>query len=234
MKTFISQMGDGLVSLFYPRLCLACQANQPVKSQILCVRCSFKLPQTKFHLHEENAFTERFWGRFSLEAGASLYRYTKGGHVQSLIHHLKYKGRQEVGIKTGEFYGRQLKESPFFQEIDLIVPIPLHPKKKHERGFNQSDLIAMGLSRGMEVPWSNKVLAREIFTETQTQKSRLERLENVAEAFVVTNPGALKRKHILLVDDVITTGATLEICALKILEIEGTKVSMVTLAFADA
>ena len=234
MKTFISQMGDGLLSLFYPKLCLACQANQPVKSHILCVRCSFKLPQTKFHLHEENAFTERFWGRFPLEAGASLYRYTKGGHVQNLIHHLKYKGRQEVGIKIGEHYGHQLRESDHFKEIDLIVPIPLHPKKKHQRGFNQSDLIAIGLSRSMDIPWSNKVLAREIFTETQTQKSRLERLENVAEAFSVKTPDTLKGKHILLVDDVITTGATLEICALKIFEIEGTKVSMVTLAFADA
>jgi competence protein ComFC len=233
MKTKISQMGDDFMSLFYPRLCLACQSNAPVKSNILCVRCSYKLPQTRFHLLEENAFTERFWGRLPLEAGASLYRFTKGGSVQNLIHQLKYKGRKEVGLKTGQFYGQQLKQSPLFQKIDLILPVPLHPKKKHQRGYNQSDMIARGLSGSMHVPWSDKILIRASFTETQTRKSRMERLENVSQAFDLCHVSSIKGKHLLLVDDVITTGATLETCALKILEIPGTKVSMVTLAFAD-
>ncbi|KAA3625342.1 MAG: ComF family protein [Bacteroidetes bacterium] len=226
-------MGDELLSLFYPNLCLACQSNAPINNQVLCLRCSFKLPQTQFHLHKENAFTERFWGRLSLEAGASLYRFTKGGHVQNLIHHLKYRGRREVGIKCGEYFGHQLKKSPLFSGIDLIIPVPLHPKKKHQRGYNQSDMIAKGLSKSMSVPWAADILIRKTFTETQTQKSRMERLENVAQAFCVTDPDRIKGKHILLVDDVITTGATLEICALKILEVPNTKVSMVTLAFAD-
>lgn len=233
MKTFISHLGDELLSLFYPKLCLACQSNAPVNNQILCVHCSFKLPQTQFHLHKENAFTERFWGRLTLETGASLYRFTKGGHVQNLIHHLKYKGRREAGIKSGEYYGRQLKQSPHFSGIDLILPVPLHPKKKHQRGYNQSDMIARGLSKSMAIPWAADILIRKTFSETQTQKSRMERLENVAQAFTITDPSKIEGKHILIVDDVITTGATLEICALKILEVLDTKVSMVTLAFAD-
>ena len=233
MNTIISQISDDFLSLFYPDLCLACQKNAPVKSQLLCVRCSFKLPQTRFHLHVENAFTDRFWGRFPLQAGASLYRFTKGGGVQNLIHQLKYKGRKEVGFKTGRFYGQQLKESLFFRELDMIVPVPLHPRKQHQRGYNQSDMIAQGLAQGMQIPWSDNVLLRKSFTETQTRKSRLERLENVSKAFATRNPSAIKGKHLLLVDDVITTGATLETCALKILEVPDTRVSMVTLAFAD-
>ncbi len=233
MNFRISRIGNEFLSLFYPDLCLACQKSPPVKSQILCVHCTYKLPQTRFHLHEENAFTERFWGRLPLQAGASLYRFTKGGGVQNLIHQLKYKGRKEVGLKTGRVYGQQLKTSPFFRTIDMIVPVPLHPRKQHQRGYNQSDLIARGIAEGMQIPWSDQVLVRNTFTETQTRKSRLERLENVSQAFALRNPSAIKGKHLLLVDDVITTGATLETCALKMLEIPDTRVSMVTLAFAD-
>ena len=234
MKTIISQLAEGVLSLFYPHLCLACQSNPPTVSEMLCVECQYKLPQTRFHHHKENAFTERFWGRLPLEAGASLYRFTKGGHVQQLVHQLKYKGRKEVGIKAGRFYGLELKASPHFKKIDLILPVPLHPKKKHQRGYNQSSMIAKGLSEGMGIPWSENGLIRKAFTDTQTKKSRMERLENVGEAFEVKEVSLLKGKHILLVDDVITTGATLETCCLKILEVPGTKVSMVTLAFAEA
>jgi ComF family protein len=234
MKNLISKYAQGILSLFYPDLCLACQSNMPVKEDILCVKCQLKLPKTKFHLQKENAFTERFWGRLPLHAAASLYRFTKGGHVQHLIHQLKYKGKKDVGLKLGQHYGEQLKTTPLFQDIDLIIPVPLHPKKKHKRGYNQSSLIARGLSEAMEIPWADKGLVRTAFTDTQTQKSRIERLENVQSAFAVPEASMLHGKHILLVDDVITTGATLEICALKILALSNTKVSMVTLAFADA
>lgn len=233
MKNKYLDFLHGFLNLFYPDLCLACQEKPPVKSDILCIQCQYKLPQTKFHLQKENAFTDRFWGRLPLEAGASLYRFTKGGYVQNLIHQLKYNRKREVGIQSGRYYGRQLRKSLFFDNIDLIIPIPLHPKKKHKRGYNQSSLIARGLSEGMNIPWSDNILERKTFTATQTRKSRTERLDNVATAFTLRNPDLIKGKHILLVDDVITTGATLETCGLKILAVPDTKLSLVTLAFAD-
>ncbi len=200
--------------------------------EILCVRCQQQLPKTNFHLHQENEFTHRFWGRLDLFAGASLFRFTKKGKVQHLIHELKYKGKTNVGVELGIYYGHQLLESPLFRDIDCIVPVPLHPRKLHKRGFNQSDLFAKGLSQSMGIPHYPDGLKRRVYTETQTKKSRAERLANVLDAFEVYKPGRMQGKHILLVDDVITTGATLEACGVKLLEIPGVKLSMATIVFA--
>ena len=224
---------DGLISLFFPNLCLACGSREIYTGAVLCIKCQHKLPQTQFHFQKDNAFTQRFWGRLPLFSGAALFRFTKGGHVQHLIHQLKYKGKKEVGIKVGEFYGRLLMKSPLFSAIDLIIPVPLHSKKKHIRGYNQSSMIAKGLSKSMEKPWLDKGLLRIEFSDTQTRKSRMDRLDNVSRAFVVGDSKRLKGKHILLVDDVITTGATLESCGLKILEVPNTRLSMLTLAIAN-
>lgn len=228
-----NSFGDSLLSLFYPNLCLACEAKEVPKNEVLCIQCQYKLPQTEYHLQKENPFTQRFWGRLPLFSGASLFKFTKAGHVQQLIHQLKYKGKKEVGIKMGERYGQQLKDSPLFQNIDIIIPVPLHPKKKHLRGYNQSSMIAKGLSESMGKMWSDKSLLKTDFSETQTRKSRMDRLENVSGSFSIGHADLLKNKHVLLVDDVMTTGATLESCGLKILEVENTRLSMLTLAIAD-
>lgn len=182
---------------------------------------------------KENPFTERFWGRVRLESAAAMCHFVKGGSIQKLIHNLKYEAKQDIGVKMGEEYGRNLKDSLFFKSVEVIVPIPLHPKKERKRGYNQSDLFAKGLASGMKLPWLKDGLHRTKFTETQTAKSRMERFDNVFGAFELGNGPQLMGKHVLLADDVITTGATLEACALKILELPTTKVSLAAIAIAE-
>ncbi len=224
---------EDLLALFYPNLCLACRETQPAKQDVVCTSCQFKLPKTDFHLEKDNDLTARFWGRLPLESGAALYHFVKGGRVQALLHQLKYNGKQEIGIKLGQRYGSQLRDSPFFKDIDVILPVPLHPKKELKRGYNQSALFAKGISDTMGKPWIKEGLIRKAFTETQTQKSRMERLENVMAVFEVNKTAGLAGKHILLVDDVITTGATLEACGLQLLSLPNTKLSIATIAIAD-
>ena len=220
------------IGLFYPNLCLACGDNLPPFDEIICLKCQFKLPRTGFHEHLENPFTERFWGRVRIESGAALYYYTKGGKVQQLIHRLKYEHRPQIGYKLGQLYGRQLKEAAAFTEIDAIVPVPLHPRKKHQRGYNQAAEFGRGLAEAMDVPQFAHALARRSYTSTQTRKSRTERLENVLQAFLVNRPEQVRGRHLLLVDDVMTTGATLEACATRLLEVPDTKLSLATIAIA--
>lgn len=223
----------GLIGLFYPNLCLACGKNLPPREDAICLSCQYKLPKTGFHLLPENPFTERFWGRVNIQAGAALYHFSKGGRTQSLIHNLKYEGKREIGVKLGRIYGQQLREAPGFRDAALILPVPLHPRKERQRGYNQSAAFAQGLSASMGIPWLKDGLIRREHTTSQTRKSRLERFDNVSEVFLAPHPQKLEGRHVLLVDDVITTGATLEACAIKILELPGTKVSMATIAIAE-
>lgn len=231
MKTILRSLDDAFC-LFYPRLCLACGTKHLPPKEIICPTCEFQLPRTDFHLFLENDFTKKFWGRINLHTAASLFYFYKKSKTQHLIHNLKYKGKKEIGVTLGKMLGKKLIQSPLYQNIDLIIPIPLHLKKEIQRGFNQSAVFARGLSEVMNIPWSSDRLIRNIYTETQTKKSRLERFENVVKAFEVEKPRLLENLHILLVDDVLTTGATLEAGAIKLLEVKGVKVSMATIAFA--
>ena len=219
--------------LFFPHLCLACGANQLQGTEILCLSCRRQLPKTAMHTIKENRFTDRFFGRIYLHSGTAMYSFSEGNLVQKLIHKLKYEGKHRIGVKLGEHYGKTLKQATLFSTVDVIVPVPLHPIKERKRGYNQSDQFAMGLSTTMQKPWLKKGLIRKHYGESQTRKSRSERYGEVMNAFAVGQANKLKGKHILLVDDVLTTGATLEACASKILAIPNTKLSMATIAMAE-
>jgi ComF family protein len=223
---------DDLIGLLYPHLCPACEENALPRESLICLQCHCELPYTDQHLEVDNAFTERFWGRVPLETGAAMLHFVKSGRVQALIHQLKYGGNQEVGIRLGMMFGEKLRTAPLFESVDLIIPIPLHPRRQRQRGYNQSACIAAGLSQGMSVTYGEQYLRRVAYTSTQTKKSRMGRFDNVSTAFQVRKAEQLEGKHVLLVDDVLTTGATLEAAALQLLEVPGLKLSMATLAIA--
>ena len=191
------------------------------------------LPKTNFHKSEENPVSKVFWGRVNLTAATSMYFYRKGGKVQQLIHHLKYKGHKEIGVFLGEMYGKQLIESPLYTDIDLIIPIPLHKSKLKKRGFNQAELFASGLASSMQKEMDVKSLVRQVATSTQTKKTRYKRWENVSEIFKLEIPENIQGKKILVVDDVITTGATMEAFIQSIQKANDVKVCAVSIAFAS-
>jgi len=171
-----------------------------------------------------------FWGKVRLEHACAFFFFSKGSRFRKLLHKLKYYGKKEIGIVLGRRFGMELRESPFYQTVDTVIPIPLHPKKLRKRGYNQSEQIAIGLATTTAWELDTKSVVRKQHTETQTRKNRMERWENVSEVFVVRYPELIKGKHVLLVDDVITTGATIEACAARLLEVEGCRVSVATLA----
>ena len=225
-----SWLGDFL-NLLYPETCAACERNLIEEENVLCLQCEYNLPKTDFHLQATaNPLALKFWGRIKVEYVSTFYLFGKGSRVQHLLHQLKYKGRQDIGEKTGQLYGKELKQTPEYANIDLILPIPLHPKKEKKRGYNQSDSFARGLSQTMEIPWLKDALIRNIYTKTQTKKSQEERWKNVEQIFKVNKPDLLKGKHVLLVDDVITTGSTMEACVNILLQVPDIKVSMASIA----
>lgn len=224
---------QGFISLLFPPLCMACNQVLKGQEQVLCLSCRTDLPYTQFHLQEDNIVAKRFWGRVEIAHATALFHFTKGGKVQQLIHHLKYEDRPDAGIYAGELLGRQLQESHSFGPIDLILPVPLHPKKQRKRGYNQSAAFGQGISKVLKVPLRDDILRRAVFTESQTHKNRDERWQNVKDVFELADADSIENKHILLVDDVVTTGATLEACAIKLLEAKDVRVSIATIAMAD-
>ncbi len=221
------------LNLFFPNICQACGTSLVRNEHVMCLSCLYKLPKTNFQLHQNNPISRIFWGRVNINAATSFLFFNKGGRVQKLIHQFKYKGKIETGRYLGELMGRDLKKSNLFNTVDVIIPVPLHPKKLHTRGFNQSDIIADGIGKSMKSPTTFDTLIRTHHTETQTKKARYTRWENVKGKFGINNPKNIEGKHILLVDDVLTTGATLEACAQTILQIPSTRVSLATLAYAQ-
>jgi ComF family protein len=222
-----------LTELFFPKLCITCGDRLVSQEKYLCMNCWLDLPLTNFHLNSENKVAQLFWGRVEIENASAYFGYKKGSRYQHLIHFVKYKGLKELGFETGRRFGFQLLNAPGFAEVDLIVPVPLHPEKFKKRGFNQSEWIARGMAESMKRELSCENLFREVHTSTQTRKNRFERWQNVEGIFGVKDIDQFHGKHILLIDDVVTTGSTLEACAFQLLKIDKTKVSIATLAFAD-
>ncbi len=229
----IFNLWNDFVSLFFPVICVSCGKSLYKNENSICTYCLYHLPRTNFHLTNDNPVAKIFWGRINIQAASSFYAFNKGGKVQQLVHQLKYKGQQHVGIRLGNLYGYELRDNNDFNTVDLIVPVPLHAKKLRKRGYNQSLCFAEGLSESMRLPVDSTVLCRSAASETQTKKSRFTRWKNVEHIFYTQNELLLMHKHILLVDDVITTGATLEACAQALLKVEGVKVSIATIAYAS-
>ena len=223
---------NDFISLIFPRICAACGNSLWKNEEGLCRLCEYHLPKTNFHHDLENPVTRLFQGRVRIETGAAFLYFNKGGKVQHLVHQLKYKGRKDIGILLGAQYGQLLKFAPLFNSTDAIVPVPLHPKKHKQRGYNQSEQFAIGLAGSMNIPVNMHLLSRTKATETQTRKSRFSRYQNVKEIFTVTSPQEWMGKHLLLVDDVITTGATLESCIQALTAIPDVRISVACLATA--
>ena len=223
-----------LRDLFFPNFCAACEQHPPLGNEVLCLQCRNRLPQTAMHRMPENRFTDRFFGRVYLQTGAALYHFREGNGVQQLIHRLKYGNRPQLGQALGRYYGRMLREEKIYADIDLIIPVPLHPIRERQRGYNQSDWFAKGLAETMQRPHLSDGLRRTKHSKSQVRKSATERLTTMLNAFEVNRQRMLRGRHVLLVDDVLTTGATLEACASQLLKLPGTKVSMATIAIAGA
>lgn len=228
----IKNVINDLLSLLYPELCHACGNSLFTNEKLICLSCLYKLPKTNFHLEKNNTIEKIFWGRFHLQKASSFLYFSKESRVQNLMHEFKYRSKKEIGFYLGELFARELSKGNWLEDIDVIVPVPLHDKKKQIRGYNQSEEIAKGFESHSSITVETTVINRVIDSETQTKKSRFRRWENVNEIFKIDNPHKIEGKHILIVDDVITTGATLEACAQMLLKVEGVKISLASLAYA--
>lgn len=223
---------NDLFHLFYPRICSACNTSLLKHEDVICTNCLYSMPRAHLSLGKENIVDQLFWGRFPVESAGAYYYFRKGGHVQKLLHQFKYKNSPEIGVKIGQLYGEEILQSGCAIP-DIIVPIPLHPKKLIIRGYNQSERFGAGLSEALNIPMDTKNFIRNTFTETQTKKNRFERWNNVKDIFLCVDPDVFINKHILIVDDVITTGSTIESSAQKLLTYENIKISIASMAVAS-
>jgi len=224
---------EDLLSLVFPEICNACGKPLYKHENLICNYCKVKLPYTNFHLQIENPIEKTFWGRVNIQKSSAFLFFHKGNRVQHLMHRFKYKGKKEVGELLGDLFGQELLKNNYFNDADIIIPVPLHPDKLKKRGYNQSEWLAIGISKGLSIPCQNTVLIRAVASSTQTKKNRFERWQNVETIFKVENPAAIEGKHIILVDDVITTGATVEACANTLLGAANCKVSFLALAYSS-
>ncbi len=223
---------EHFLELFFPRLCIICEEKLLTQERFICLRCQLHLPRTDFYLPGETSLEQLFYGRVPVEKACAYFEFKKGSDYRNILHQLKYRGHKEIGEFFGERFAAELMLSGLFVLPDYLCPVPLHPRKERKRGFNQSYHIALGLSRQLNVPVLNHNLRRIADTTSQTRKSRYERWENVENMFEVIDPGLFDGKHLALVDDVVTTGATLESCAAAILSCCDAKISILTLAMA--
>lgn len=221
-------------SLLFPNYCEPCGLPLAKGESLICSRCRLEMPRGKLiFINDSNAeYPTKLQGIRNLHLSGSYYRFTKGGKVQKLLHALKYSKKPEVGELIGKWIGAELKMLWKENLPDLILPVPLHPKKKRKRGYNQSDFLARGIASGLEIGWSENYLKRIVNNSTQTRKNKVERWQNVEKVFKLEQPDWFALKHVLLVDDVLTTGSTLEACAEIINQAGAASISAITLADA--
>ncbi|MFA6778529.1 MAG: phosphoribosyltransferase family protein [Paludibacteraceae bacterium] len=220
------------INLLYPTLCIGCDNALFKGERFICLNCMSDLPRTNFHKIEGNSVEQRFYGKIKVEHATSFLYFEKKSMTQKMMHEIKYKGGKEFGRHLGRLFGADLRNSEM-NEVDAILPVPLHSKRLKDRGYNQSEWIAMGIAESMGKPIITDAVVREVATQTQTKKGVYERWQNVNGIFRVTDSQKIEGKHILVIDDVITTGSTIEACAAALLSITGVSVSVATLAVAE-
>jgi len=229
---YLRELKEGLIHLFYPHLCEGCSKPLTKQERVLCIGCEALLPETGHDTIADNDAAMRFAGRVPFMKAASFAYFTNDGLLQHMVHGLKYNNKQDIGLYLGEHWGRRLMASGWVGGIDVIVPVPLHPAKLAKRGYNQSLLIAQGISEATGIPVHDKLLLRTRNTETQTNKTRTERVNNMSGAFAIAAQKDLAGKHILLCDDILTTGATMESCAVALQAEKSVKISLTTIGIA--
>jgi ComF family protein len=230
MKSILISIAKDLLALFFPNYCFGCNGGMVRGEEILCTHCIAELPLLDHGQSDNNPILNKFIGRLPLQHGFLLLKFQKKGIVQNLLHKLKYDNRPEVGERLGKILSRRIIDDGYGNAFDLIIPVPLHKNKRRTRGYNQSATIGDGMGKIMEIPCNDFIVSRKKSTETQTKKSKIERWENVNDAFQVSHPEQVSGKRILIVDDVITTGATIEACAKSLLEAGASEISIACLA----
>ena len=229
----LKNISESVLQLLFPHICAGCGSDHLQKDYCLCMRCLNSLPETNFELYKDNPVEKIFWGRTKLESATAQFYFTKESLMQQLMHQFKYKGNRALGLQLGRLMGTQLKQSNRFDSIEALIPLPLYPEKERKRGYNQATLLCEGIASAMGIPILDKAVRRPQHTDTQTRKGRIERWKNMEGKFILTQADLIADKHVLLVDDVITTGATLEACSIEILKTPGVKLSIATLCMAS-
>jgi len=227
-------MFKSIINLFFPPVCSGCHSLLISNENVICTLCRHNLPLTNHHINPENEAVKKFYGRIPVEYASALLYFHKKGIVQELIHNLKYKGQEEIGTVLGEWYAEELKNLAIIKSVDQIIPVPLHKRKLRERGYNQVTNFGLALSKNLNLDYNNSVLFRKIYSKTQSKKNLLHRSDGIDTTFDVSFTEKDHNKHFLLIDDVITTGSTLEACSHALLRIPGAKISVVCMAMAHS
>lgn len=227
-------MFKSILNLFFPPVCSGCKVFLASHEIVICTVCRHEIPLTNHHLNLENEAFKKFYGRVPVESVSALLYFHKKGIVQEMIHSLKYRGHEEIGTLLGEWYAEDLKIAALVQTVDAIIPVPLHRRRMRKRGYNQVTTFGLALSKHLETPYDSNVLKRNVYSKTQSKKSLLGRTEGIDLMFDVSFSEKDHNKHFLLIDDVITTGATLEVCSKALLKIPGARVSIVCMAMAHS
>ncbi len=227
-------MWNHLLNLFFPKSCAGCHTILLSDELVICTQCRHEIPLTNHHKIEQNEVFQKFYGRIPLEFGAALFYFHKKGIVQEMMHQLKYKGQQEIGEIVCDWYAAELKDLEPMKNIDYIIPVPLHKRRFRERGYNQVTTFGKSLAQNLNIPYDESILQRKLYTKTQTKKSLLGRTDINKTIFDITFSENHHDKHFLLIDDVMTTGSTLEACSRELLKIPNAKISIVCMAMAHS
>lgn len=221
-----------LINLFFPKVCDGCRGILLQNENVFCTVCRHEMPLTQYHLDSKNEAMKKFYGKIDIQFASAFLYFNKKGMVQELIHNLKYKGHEEIGTALGNWYAADLKEVFFETPFDVVIPVPLHKRKFKERGYNQITTFGKAIADGFDISFNEKILLRKVYSKTQSKKNLLGRSENIENIFDVQFTEIDHNKHFLLVDDVLTTGATIEACSRALLKIPGAKISTICIAIA--